>query len=64
MSKFSQKHYIEVARILQGHYAYVNYSKLVFDFKLLFKRDNEKFKEEMFVAACIPEVLKRKEMKV
>ena len=60
LSKFSHQHYVEIARVLQKHYPYINYGKLVFDFKRLFKSDNEHFKEELFTAACIPEVLKRK----
>ena len=60
MSKFSHQHYVEVAKVLQHHYPYVNYEKLVFDFKRLFKSDNANFKEELFTTACIPGVLKRK----
>ena len=60
MSKFSHQHYVEVARLLRMHFAYVNFWKLVFDFNKMFKKDNKNFDEKKFNDACIPKVLKRK----
>ena len=53
---FTTQHYYLISRLLRGHFAYVNYSKLVSDFVKMLSQDNEKFDKKKFEEACKPKI--------
>ena len=62
LSKHSKVQYEDVANILKRHYSYVNWTILMKDFSIMFSADNDRFDEKKFRVACIPEVLRGKEV--